>query len=147
MPLRDRFSSNSDLYSFLKDVVLKDYLGIYTYTINNVDTSIPSIYIVKDKDEDPPNEWERQPDPAHPLMGAIECLIFKPKIKPREYWMKNGIVTIYEFRLIQHDRSKDLTDVQTWITGEIPLAKQTSHLEPRADREEQITYSIAKANT
>jgi hypothetical protein len=133
MPLRDRFSGTGDLYSHLKDAVLQDYLGKYLYEVNNVPTEIPAIYIVKNRDKDPPSEWTR---------SGIECLIFKPTLKPRQYLTSNGVVTGYRFRLIQHDRSQDLNPAKEWIIRQLPSAIEESHLDATIDRAEQLTYSI-----
>jgi hypothetical protein len=135
MPLRDRFSGTGDLYSFLKAAVLQDYLGTYGYKVNGIPTTIPAIYIVKNRDKDPPTDWER---------SGIECLIFKPKLTAREYLTSNGVNTSYQFRLIQHDRSKDLNPAIEWIIRQLPAAIEESHLEATTDRAEQITYSIGK---
>jgi hypothetical protein len=133
MPLRDLFSGTGDLYSHLKLVVLQDYLGKYAYTVNKLPVEIPAIYIVKNRDKDPPTEWKR---------SGIECLIFKPNLKPRQYLTSNGVITGYRFRLIQHDRSKDLNLVKEWIIRQLSAAIEESHLEAEIDREEQLTYSI-----
>jgi hypothetical protein len=135
MPLRDQFSGAGDLYSHLKLVVLQDYLGKYAYKVSGVPTEIPAIYIVKNRDKDPPTEWER---------SGIECLIFTPRLKPRPYLVSNGVVMTCRFRLIQHDRSKDLNPVKEWIIRQLPAALEESHLEATIDRAEQLTCEITK---
>lgn len=124
----------SEIHDYLTGKV-SDYLGIYTYKINNVEHTQPAIFVVEHEDEERPEEWAVEPNRATGF--HIEILILPPAVTAKHYLMATGLNEIYQIKAIQHGRSKNLYEAKAALVVSLPYFREKSHLpKNRQDKEE-----------
>jgi hypothetical protein len=117
-PYLEDVASTAQLYGVIASLMATQ-IGKYSYKINGIDHSVDAIYVVKNRDADPPREWKRT---------GIETLIYEPQINGRDYLGATGLDQIFEIKVIQHDRSSTLGEAKSTLLIGLPFFKQRSHL-------------------
>jgi hypothetical protein len=127
-PYLEDIDSTAELYQTIT-VIMGSQIGKYSYKINGVAHTVDAIYVVKNRDTDPPREWER---------SGVEILIYEPKIGGHNYLGVTGLDQIFEIKVIQHDRSITLTNAKATLLVGLPLFGERSHLLADAQQQEEL---------
>jgi hypothetical protein len=127
-PYLEDIGSTAELYQTIT-VIMGSQIGKYSYKINGVAHTVDAIYVVKNRDTDPPREWER---------SGVEILIYEPKIGGHNYLGVTGLDQIFEIKVIQHDRSTNLTNAKAALLTGLPMINERSHLSGDAQQQEEL---------
>jgi hypothetical protein len=127
-PYLDDIASTADLHRAIA-LLMASQIGQYTYKVNGVTETVEAIYVVSNRDTDPPREWHR---------SGIEILIYEPKISGRDYLGGTGLDQIFEIKVIQHDRSTTLGAAKSTLLTGLPMVKERSHLLGSAQQNEEL---------
>jgi hypothetical protein len=127
-PYLDDIASTAELHQAVA-AIMGSQIGEYSYKINGVAHTADAIYVVKNRDTDPPREWGR---------SGIEILIYEPKISGHNYLGATGLDQIFEIKVIQHDRSLNLANAKAALLVGLPLFGERSHLGSNAQDNEEL---------
>jgi hypothetical protein len=128
LPLLEDIGSVAELYDAI-ETVLGSQVGEYSYTIKGIAQTSPAIFVVENRDTDPPREWERT---------GIEVLIYQPTVQGHSYLGGTGLDWNYEIKVIQHDRSSNLINAKSTLLCGLPMFQERSHLGSNAQDQEEL---------
>jgi hypothetical protein len=135
-PYLDDIASTADLHGAIS-LLMANQIGEYTYKVNGIAQAVEAIYVVSNRDTDPPREWQR---------SGIEILIYEPKISGHDYLGGTGLDQIFEIKVIQHDRSTSLGNAKSTLLTGLPMFKERSHLGSNAQDCEELNLYQAQTH-
>jgi hypothetical protein len=132
-PYLEDIGSTAELHQAIA-AIMGSQIGKYSYKINGVAHAADAIYVVENRDTDPPREWGR---------SGIEILVYEPKIGGHNYLGVTGLDQIFEIKVIQHDRSTTLNTAKSALLVGLPMLLERSHLGiNNQDDEELNLYQV-----
>jgi hypothetical protein len=132
MPLQQTYlediASTAELHQAIA-TAMGNQIGEYSYKINGLGHAVEAIYVVQNRDTDPPRDWKR---------NGIEILIYEPKIGGHNYLGATGLDQIFEIKVIQHDRSTTLNAAKSALLVGLPMLLERSHLGANNQENEEL---------